>query len=418
MGASSNLDPSDTPLALTDIAIRNTKAAEKPFKLADSGGLFLFVTPAGGKLWRLKFRINGREKLLSIGAYPTISLKDAREARETAKRLLAKGLDPSESKREAKLAEEAETKDTFDAVAHEYIDKLKREGRATATIVKAEWFLSFAIPTLGRRSIRGIRPHEVLSVLRVTEARGRHETARKMRSTIGAVFRYAIASGRADNDPTTALQGALTRPVVTPMAAITDTVRFGAMLRAVWGYEGTPETASALKLMALLFPRPGELRFSEWTEFDLLAGVWTVPAARAKMRRVHRCPLPGQAAKVLNDLRGITGGGQYVFPSVRSQARCMSENTLNAALRRLGYATHEATAHGFRASFSTLANESGRWHPDAIERALAHVDSSDVRRAYARGEHWDERVRMAAWWADHCDAMRAGHPTISTHRSE
>ena len=368
----------------------------------------MFVTPAGGKLWRFKFRINGREKLLSIGAYPTISLRDAREARETAKRLLAKGLDPSESKRKAKLAEEAEIKDTFDAVAREYIDKLKREGRATATIVKAEWFLSFAMPTLGRRSIRGIRPHEVLSVLRVTEARGRHETARKMRSTIGSVFRYAIHSGRADNDPTSALQGALAQPLVTPMAAITDPVGFGGLLRAAWGYEGTPETASALKLMALLFPRPGELRFSEWTEFDLQGGVWTLPAARTKMRRVHRCPLPTQASKVLSELREITGGGRYVFPSVRTQARCMSENTLNAALRRLGYATHEATAHGFRASFSTLANESGRWHPDAIERALAHVEGSEVRRAYARGEHWDERVRMAAWWADYCDSMRTG----------
>jgi integrase len=247
---------------------------------------------------------------------------------------------------------------------------------------------------------------DVLAVLRQVEARGRHETAHKIRATIGAVFRYAVATARADADPTSALKGALTRPTVKPQAAITDQKGFAALLRSVWGYDGAPETNCALKLMALLFPRPGELRQAEWPEFNLKEAVWVIPPPRMKMRRAHRVPLPTQAVEVLRSLHGLTGRGKYVFPSVRSASRCMSENTLNAALRRMGFPADQATAHGFRASFSTMANESRLWHPDAIERALAHVEGNDVRRAYARGEHWDERVRMATWWARHCDILR------------
>jgi len=245
------------------------------------------------------------------------------------------------------------------------------------------------------------------------EIRGRHESARRLRSTIGGVFRYATATARAENDPTIALQGALTRPTVNHRAAVTDPTSLGALLRAVEGFEGQPATHAALKLIALLFPRPGELRGAEWSEFDLEAAVWTIPAARTKMRRIHRVPLPRQAVAVLEKLKLITGNSKLAFPGTRTAFRSISENTLNAALRRLGYSKDEATSHGFRATASTLLNECGKWNPDAIERQLAHVEGNDVRRAYARGEHWDERVEMMQWWADHLDTLRIGGEVIA-----
>ncbi len=248
----------------------------------------------------------------------------------------------------------------------------------------------------------------MLAVLRKVEVRGRHETARQLRSTIGSVFRYAIATARADNDPTFALRGALTTPKVKPRAAVTDPKAVGALVRSVWGYDGQPATKAALQLMAYLFPRPGELRLAEWPEFDLEAAVWSIPAQRMKMRRPHKVPLPPQAIAILTQLRDMTGHGKLVFPSAWSQLRPISDNTLNAALRRLGYSQDEATAHGFRATASSLLNESGLWHADAIERQLAHEDADAVRRAYARAEFWDERVRMMQWWADKLDALREG----------
>ena len=271
---------------------------------------------------------------------------------------------------------------------------------------KLSGFCPSLFRSLGNRSITEIRPTDVLTVLRGVEQRGRHETARRLRSTISSVFRYAVATARAENDPTIALRGALTTPVVKPRAAVTDPKAFGALLRAIDGFDGQPATKAAFKLMALLFPRPGELRAAEWTEFDLDAAVWTIPASRTKMRRSHRVPLSHQAIRILNDLYAITGKGILVFPGVRTVLRPISENTVNAALRRLGYSKDEATAHGFRATASTLLNESGKWNPDAIERQLAHVENNDVRRAYARGEHWEERVKMMKWWADHIDGLK------------
>jgi integrase len=238
------------------------------------------------------------------------------------------------------------------------------------------------------------------------ELSGRRESARRVRSTIGAVFRYAIATARTEVDPTAALKGALASPVTIPRAAVTEPKKLGALLRAIDGFDGQPATRAALKLMALVFPRPGELRAAEWTEFDFNKAQWTIPASRAKMRRPHSVPLPPQAITILEDLRRFTGRGKLAFPSVRTVLRPISENTLNAALRRLGYAQDEATSHGFRATASTLLNECGLWHPDAIERQLAHVEGNAVRRAYARGEHWEERVRMMAWWANYLDELR------------
>jgi len=392
-------------MALTDTACRNAKARNALYKLSDGGGLQLWVQPNGAKLWRLAYRFGGKQKLLAIGAYPVLSLADARRARDDAKRVLTLGRDPSQVKRSLKAAQ-ASGESTFCVIADEYVAKLKREGRAETTISKIEWLLSFAYPLIGDRDIKEISPADVLAALQKVERRGRHETARRLRSTIGSVFRYAVATARAENDPTFALRGALTTPVVTPRAAVTEPRAVGALLRAIDGFDGQPTTHAALKLMALLFPRPGELRMAEWSEFDLDGAVWTIPAARAKMRRPHRVPLSRQTVAILKELGKVTGVGKLVFPCVRTVVRPISENTLNAALRRLGYSKDQATAHGFRATASTLLNESGKWNADAIERQLAHVENNDVRRAYARGEHWEERVKMMAWWADYLDNLK------------
>jgi integrase len=259
---------------------------------------------------------------------------------------------------------------------------------------------------LGKRPIAEISPPEVLALLQGIENRGNLETAKRLRGTVGAIFRYAIATARATNDPTLALRGAISAPRVKHRAAITDPVAFGALLRAIDGFQGQRSTVAALKLLPLVFTRPGELRMAEWAEFDLENAVWTVPAARTKMRREHRVPLARQALGILEWLRPLTGEGRLVFPGTRTATRPISENTLNAALRRLGYSQDEVTSHGFRATASTLLNESGRFSADTIERALAHQDPGPVRRAYARGLFWQERVEMAQWWADQLDAWK------------
>jgi len=289
------------------------------------------------------------------------------------------------------------TATTFEKVATDYQDKLKREGRAAATLTKTEWLLSLVMPKLGARPIGQITAAEILSVLKPVETRGNLETAKRLRATVGAIFRYAIATARAESDPTAALKGALVAPKTKHRAAITDPVALGAFLRNVDAFDGQPETVAALKLLPLVFSRPGELRLAEWSEFDLEKRVWTIPATRTKMRREHQAPLPRQALAVLAGLKEITGDGRLVFPGIRSIERPISENTLNASMRRMGFKQDEVSAHGFRATASTLLNESGKFSADAIERALAHQDPDPVRRAYARGAFWKERVEMAEW---------------------
>lgn len=389
-------------MPLSDLKCRKARPGKKLHKLSDGGGLQLWVQPTGSRLWRLAYRFGGKQKLLALGTYPIVSLADARKERDEAKRLLFAGIDPSQQRKE----DARQVADTFRIVAEEYIEKLKQEGRAEATLGKVSWMLSFTYPVFGDRSIREIDAPAVLEVLRGVEARGRHETARRLRSTIGSVFRYAIATSRADTDPTIALKGALVSPKVSSYAAIINPKKLGGLLRAIDGFEGQPSTHAALKLMPILFPRPGELRAAEWSEFDFDAAVWKIPAGRMKMRREHRVPLPEQAIAILESLREITGQGTLVFPSVRSMDRPISDGTLNAALRRMGYTKDEVTSHGFRASASSLLNESGKWHPDAIERQLSHIESDDVRRAYARAEHWKERVEMMQWWADYLDGLK------------
>ena len=399
-------------MPLTDLAIRHALPGPKIIKLSDGGGLQLWVTPDGAKRWRLAYRFGGSQKTFAIGVYPGVGLKDAREAREGARKTLAGGQDPSQVKKAAKAAQTERGANAFATIAEELGDKKRRDKKAAATLRKFQWFMSFAIPALGSRPIGEISAREVLVVLKEVEARGIHETARKLRTAIGDVFRYAIATARTENDPTAALRGALVTPTVTPRAAIVAPKAFGGLMRAIEDYQGALETRAALKLLALTFVRPGELRAAEWFEFDLDAAVWEIPARRMKMRKAHRVPLAPSVVAILKNLRKLTGQGNFLFPSVRSVARYMSENTLNAALRRMGFRNEDMTSHGFRASASSMLNESGLWNADAIERQLAHVDGDSVRRAYARAEFWDERVKMMTWWADRCDQLRLGGQVI------
>jgi integrase len=402
-------------MALTDVAIRNAKPAAKAIKLADGGGMFLLVTPAGGKLWRLKYRINGREKLLAMGAYPEIGLGEARRRREEARELIALGKDPSREKQREKLRARTHAADTFKAICNEYCEKRRRDGVkgwAPATATRSEYLLSLVCGSIGKLPIGEIEPADVLTAVRRIEGKGKLESARRSLQLAGAVFRYAVATARLASDPTRDLRGALTAPTVTHYAAITDARKAGELLRAIDDYEGSGITKLALQIAPHVFVRPGELRHAEWSEIDLEGALWIIPAGKMKMRKSHQVPLSRQAVELFREVRSVTGPNGYVFPSVRTRIRPMSENTINAGLRRLGYSTDEMTAHGFRAMASTLLNESGKWSPDAIERALAHGDGDKVRAAYHRGAHWKERVDMAQWWSDYLDQLRKGGDVV------
>ena len=395
-------------MPLTDLEIRNAKGGPSIQKLSDGAGLQLWVTPDGAKRWRLAYRHAGKQKTLALGVYPSLGLREAREARDGARKLLAAGQDPSLARKVAKAADVAASANTFDALAAELLAKKAREGKAERTKSKMEWLLGLARAELGSRPVAQITAPEILRVLKQVEARGKLETAKRLRATIGQVFRYAVATGRAQGDPTGALRGAVASPVVQHRAALIEPKAFGGLLRAIDGYEGAPETKAAMRLLTLTFARPGEIRAAEWREVDLEAAVWSIPAEKMKMRRPHRIPLSKAALSLLRDLKDLTGKGRYLFPSARTSDRPMSENTINAALRRMGFDKDEMTGHGFRSAASSMLNESGLWHADAIERQLAHVDSDSVRRAYARADYWDVRVRMMDWWADKCEEMRGG----------
>jgi integrase len=404
--------------ARNDVAFRSAKPREKPFKLSDGGGLFLLIQPNATKLWRLAYRFDGKQKLLALGQYPVISLADARIKRDAAKKLLSDGVDPSIERKTERRAEQISRRNTFKAVADELLEKFKTEGDAAATLKKKRWLLDFAISEFGNRPIAEIKAPDILEGLRKIEKRGRHETATRTRSTIGAVFRYAIATGRAERDPSADLRGALITPTVTHRATIVEPNAVGALLRAIDGFDGQPTTRYALQLAPLVFVRPGELRKAEWAEFNIDAAEWRIPAAKMKMRRPHRVPLAPQALAILGELREITGGSKYLFPSVRSWHRPISENTLNAALRRLGYDKTELTVHGLRSTASSLLNESGKWHADAIERQLSHQEQDEVRGAYTHSaEFWQERVRMMKWWASHLDELRDRGRVVTIKRA-
>lgn len=399
-------------MALNDILIRAAKPREKDWKLADERGLYLLITPKGSKLWRVKFRINGKEKKLSLGAYPDLSLKDARRLRDQARSAKAGGVDPAKEKQEIKRTAKQGADNSFAVVAEEYIEKMVKEGLADATISKARWFLQLLKPSVGRIPIADIQPQDLFSALKKIEKAGHRETAKRLRSFSSRVFRYAVATARATTDPAQTLRGALASPIVKHYAAITDPVTLGELLRAIDGYSGEPATMAALQLTPHVFQRPGEVRQMRWSEVDLDKGIWTIPAERMKQRQAHAVPLSRQSVAILTGMLGLTGHGIFVFPSVRTRERPMSENTINGALRRLGYSGSEMTAHGFRSTASTLLNESGKWNPDAIERALSHAEKNQVRAAYNRGSYWNERVEMAQWWSDYLDMLMADGKVI------
>ena len=396
---------------LTDAALRKAKPGLKLRKLSDGGGLQLWIDPRGYRLWRFAYRFLGKQKVLALGSYPGTGLAEARKQRDFAKTLLKDGKDPAMERRATRTAKRLSAVNTFRAIAEELIARKRKEGKSEQTIGKVTWLIRIASTELGPRPIAEISAAEALNVLRGLEKRGKLESARRMRSVVGQVFRYAIATARATDDPTFALRGALIPPTVTHRAAILDSVVLGGFLRAVDGFSGQPETKAALQLLPLVFTRPGELRRAAWSEFDLTAAIWRVPAKNDKMRRGLDIPLARQAVAILRELHTITGHGRLVFPGIRTPARAISENTLNAAMRRLGYSSDEVSSHGFRATASTILNECGLWSRDAIERALGHVEKNEVRRAYNRGAYWDERVRMAQWWADHLDKLK--HNTAS-----
>ena len=393
-------------MPISDIKVRNLKAGDKPYKVSDFEGLFVLIKVSGSKSWRFKYRIDGKEKLLVIGDYPAVSLSQARQARDAAKAQLAEGIDPNEAKQEDKRIKLEAKGHTFEKIGAAFLEKQRKEGKSKATLDKTEYHLKLANRDFGRRPITDISAPLILKTLRKVEAKGNYETAHRLRARIGSVFRYAVASGLAETDPTYALRDALIRPTRVHRAAITDPKALGQLMREIDGFEGQATTRIGLQLLAILAQRPGEIRHAKWVEIDFANKVWAIPAEKMKMRRDHFVPLPDQAIALLGELRLMNGNGEYLFPSLRTWKRPMSENTLNAALRRMGYSGEEMTAHGFRASFSTLANESGLWHADAIERALAHVEKNEVRRAYARGKHWEERVRLADWWAMELDRLR------------
>jgi len=397
-------------MALSDTAIRAAKPREKQFKLNDEKGLLLIVRPTGGKLWRLKYRFAGKEQQFTIGTYPEVGLKEARERRDAARAILAQGKDPSAEKKREKVAAAISAGNTFKLVAEEHIAKRQREGAATATVAKAQWHLA-RLEKLHNRPIAEIEAFEVLDVLRKLETRGNLEAARQIRAFASRVFRYGVATTRCKADPAALLVGALIAPKVKNHAAITDPKEVGELLRAIDGYEGQPSTHYALRLAPHVFVRPGELRQAEWSEFELESAVWTIPASRTKMRKEHAVPLSRQAVTILREAARILGAGTVAFPGLRGN-RPISNNTMNAALRRLGYGHDDMTAHGFRAMASTLLNQSGKWRPDVVERALAHGERDKIRAAYNRAQYWDERVEMAQWWSDYLDTLRDGAQVI------
>jgi integrase len=404
-------------MPLTDTAIRRAKPQAKAVKLFDGGGLYLEVNPAGGKWWRWKYRFGGKEKRLSLGVYPDVSLKAAREKRDTARQQLAAGIDPGQARRAEKLAQAGA--ESFEAIAREWHAKFSPGWVASHGDRILKRLEKDLFPWVGKRPIAEIKAPELLGVLRRIESRGALETAHRAMQNCGQVFRYAVATGRAERDPTGDLRGALPAPKEKHHASIIEPKRIGELLRAIDTYEGFFATKCALRLAPLVFVRPGELRKAQWREFDLDKGEWRIPAERMKMREQHIVPLSRQATAILRELEPLTNKAIpskpdapcYVFPGGRSRERPMSENAILAALRRMGYAKDEMTGHGFRSMASTLLHEQG-WNHQVIERQLAHAERNAVSAAYNFAEHLPERRKMMQAWADYLDGLKASAEVI------
>jgi integrase len=403
-------------MPLTDREISKARPQKKPVTLFDGGGLFLLTTPTGGKLWRFKYRLDGKGKLLALGTYPEISLADARVRREKARKLLANGIDPGVVKKAQKQAETEET-ETFEILAREWHTKFTptwTTGHAITIMSRLERDL---FPWIGKRPIADIKAPELLSVLRRVESRGALESAHRIRTIVGQVFRYAVATGRAERDPSGDLRGALPQPEEKHHAAITDPKEVAHLMRAIDGYQGHFVVRCALKLAPLFFVRPGELRHAEWTEVDLDEAVWNIPALKMKMKLAHIVPLCHQAIEILTELKALTGASRYLFPSGRSFARPMSENAVLAALRQMGFDKDTMTGHGFRATARTILDEVLQVRPELIEHQLAHAVKDPNGRAYNRTAHPVERRIMMQKWADYLDGLKAGAQVIPLRKN-
>ena len=400
-------------MALTDTFTKNAKHSGKAAgdKHSDGGGMYLHVT-AAGKYWRLAYRMHGKQKTLAIGVYPAVSLAQAREARKRAKELLAQGTDPGTAKREGKAARATEAGNTFEAVALAWLGAVAAERTEGTTQRARTWLVGDVFPSLGAKPMASIGPRDVLGVLRKIEARGAVDTARRVGQTVGQVFRFAVACGLAERDVTSDLRGALTKTKARNHPAITEPLALGVLLRAIHSYTGHPCTVVALKLSTMLMVRPGELRHAEWAEVDLASGTWSIPAEKMKKQKAHTVPLPLQAVELLQVLNDLTGQGRYVFSSLRTGTRPMSENTVNAALRGMGYAKEVQTAHGFRATARTIMDEVLNERVDLIEHQLAHTVKDANGNAYNRTAHLAKRRQMLQRWADYLDQLRTGAEVI------
>ena len=392
-------------MALSDLKVKGAKAQSKPYKLTDGRGLYLLIQANGAKLWRFNYRFSGKQKTLALGGYPDVPLAAARKKLDKAREQIANGEDPAATKQANKATSVAESIDSFEAVMREWFEKFMADKAKSHSSKIMSRFERDLFPWIGSRPIAQIQPQELLKVLRRTEKRGTLETAHRELQNCGQVFRYGVATGRCPSDPSRDLKGALApwRPKHYP--TITDSKAIGELLRAMDSYDGAQITAYALRLAPLLFVRPGELRRAEWSEIDFDKAEWRIPAAKMKARVIHIVPLSTQAIGLIRELQKLTGKKKYLFHSVRSVLEPMSENTINAALRRLDYSKEQITGHGFRSMASTILNEQG-WNRDAIERQLAHGERNQVRAAYNYAEFMPDRRKMMQAWADYLDTLR------------
>jgi integrase len=397
---------------LSDIQISKAKPKESDFKLNDGYGLYLLVTPTGGKLWRFDYRHENKRKTMAFGAYPAVTLADARQRREDSKKLLANGVDPGEVKKAQRAATVAETENSFEIVAREWHSKFSGQWSPGHAATIMDRLTRDVFPWLGSKPVGEVKPVDLLAILRRVEGRGALETAHRIRTIAGQVLRYAVATGRAERDAAADLRGALPPTQERHHAALTDPKEVADLLRAIEGFKGTFHVKCALKLAPMLFVRPGELRQMEWAEIDLDAEQWNIPPEKMKMKQAHIVPLSRQAVTILKELQPLTGYGKYVFPCHRSPLRPMTNNAINAALRRMGYTSDEMTGHGFRAMARTILDEVLQVRVDYIEHQLAHAVRDPNGRAYNRTAHLIERKKMMQIWADYLDGLKAGAKVI------
>lgn len=403
---------------LSDIQVNKSKPKDKDYKLNDGFGLYLLVTTSGGKLWRFDYRFDDKRKVLALGAYPAITLAEARQRRDDAKKLLANDVDPGQIKKAQKQTGRDLRENTFEVIAHEWHEKFSAQWTPSHAETTMDRLKRDVFPWLGDKPVSGIKPPDILAILRRVESRGALETAHRVRTICGQVLRYAVATGRADRDSAADLRGALPPVKEKHHAALTDPKDVGDLLRAIDGFKGSFHVKCALKLAPMLFVRPGELRQMEWQELDLENSQWNLPAEKMKMKQPHIVPLSKQALAILRELQPLTGSGRYVFPCHRSPLRPMSNNAINAALRRMGYTSDEMTGHGFRAMARTILDEVLQVRPDFIEHQLAHAVRDPNGRAYNRTAHLAERRKMMQQWADYLDGLKAGAKVIPFKRAE